>query len=125
MMSFRKVSRIIILFIIPAVLLLFFNASDNKHKHLLANGQIIEHAHPFKSDNSSTPFQNHKHTPFDLVFLSFLSNSIGLIPILLVFSALFFQLNNEKIIFYAKRFVQKHYIEKYIGRAPPLSYLTK
>ena len=120
MLQIRKIAKISNLLMIPVIMLLFFNASNNKHSHILADGQIINHAHPFKSDNSTTPFQNHKHTSFELIFLSFLSNSIGVLPFLLAFSAVFFLLKKEELIVYTKRFVQKSSIEKYIGRAPPV-----
>ena len=95
MSQIRKIAKISTSLMIPVILLLFFNTSNNKHTHILPNGQIVNHAHPFKSDNSSTPYQNHKHTPFELIFLSFLSNSIGLLPVLLALASAFFTLSKN------------------------------
>ena len=122
-MLFRKFSKIIILLVSPAIMLLFFNATSNKHKHILANGRVIEHAHPFKSDNSPTPFQNHKHSPFELTLLSFLSNAIGLVPFLLAIAFINFQLRKKRSGVYVKSFVTNALVGNYSGRAPPiLSY---
>lgn len=43
--------------LLPATIALFFNNQTNKHVHILPNGQIITHSHPFSKDS-----QDGKHT---------------------------------------------------------------
>jgi len=55
---------------------LFTNALINTHYHYLADGQVISHAHPYdKKANQGTPFQSHKHTDTQLIFLSILDKT--------------------------------------------------
>lgn len=74
-----------LLALLPAVLALFLNASLNKHRHVLPNGQVIEHAHPFQSDSSQSPYQKHSHTRFEFVFLSQISHPDVLVVLVFVF----------------------------------------
>ena len=55
-----KYKKLFIAFLIPALLLLMFNATAFKHYHILSNGQVIEHSHPLS--NSSSPIKNHHHS---------------------------------------------------------------
>ncbi|MEN8121697.1 MAG: hypothetical protein ABFS35_15200 [Bacteroidota bacterium] len=119
MSQIRKIAKIITLLMIPVIMVLFFNGSNNRHTHILPNGQLINHAHPFKTDNSSTPFQNHKHTPFELIFLNFLSDIFGLIPFLLVLSTAFFFLSKKVCTPCTRIFIKEAWLENYSGRAPP------
>jgi hypothetical protein len=43
-----------------SVMWLFTNSLVNRHSHRLPSGIIIEHAHPFSSNQ--TPIQQHSHT---------------------------------------------------------------
>jgi len=38
------------------------------HSHLLLNGQVISHAHPYNKTNDSAPFKLHHHTQTELFF---------------------------------------------------------
>ena len=42
------------------------------HSHILENGQIVTHAHPFDSSDND-PFKNHEHSSEELTFLANLS----------------------------------------------------
>ncbi|MCU0354496.1 MAG: hypothetical protein MUD08_12280 [Cytophagales bacterium] len=46
----------------------------NYHLHRLSNGEIVVHAHPYKKDNAS-PFQRHKHSPFEMFWLGHLAKA--------------------------------------------------
>jgi hypothetical protein len=46
--------------LLVSVMWLFTNSLVNRHSHRLPSGIIIEHAHPFSSNQ--TPLQQHSHT---------------------------------------------------------------
>ncbi len=72
----RKIAKYIFILLSPAVIMLFFNAADNKHTHVLANGQIIVHAHPYKTGNEEhAPVKNHKHSHNLLILINIISNA--------------------------------------------------
>jgi hypothetical protein len=81
----RKLKQIFVLITLPLVMFLFFNQVAFWHFHVLDNGIVVEHAHPFKNNpKPGTPFQNHHHTDFEYSVLAQISNAISL----LVFSVL-------------------------------------
>jgi hypothetical protein len=64
---------------------LFANKAMFTHSHLLLNGQVITHAHPYTPDkNSNSPFQSHKHQTSVAFFLDLITNlnvdSFGSLP---------------------------------------------
>ncbi len=73
----------IIWFIVPLVLALFFNQSSFWHYHVLQNGLVIEHSHPYKNDKTpGTPFQNHSHSESELLLLAQITQVLTLVAIL-------------------------------------------
>ncbi len=63
--------RILTYLSIVLIGLMIVNKAVYFHSHILEDGQIIEHAHPFNksTDNSDKPV-NHSHTNFELLILS-------------------------------------------------------
>ena len=83
----KDLLKILLLFLLPAVLWLFVNASINRHNHYLSGGYIISHAHPYeKSPTSPDPGNKHHHSGIELFLLSFISDpdSTGAIVFILV-----------------------------------------
>ena len=39
------------------------------HSHILGNGTIISHAHPYQKSSDSTPYKKHHHSDYQLLFL--------------------------------------------------------
>jgi hypothetical protein len=69
-----------------AFLLLTLNNTLYFHVHLLSDGSIIEHAHPFnKHHESSKPCASHEHSSIEFIFLTgvFQASQIMLFFILL------------------------------------------
>lgn len=72
-MNFRKPSHNLILILLFAVLWLFFNATVNRHVHILSDGFVISHAHPFVEKEAApgqSPDTTHKHSEKELMLLS-------------------------------------------------------
>ncbi|MEE4177746.1 MAG: hypothetical protein V2I46_09570 [Bacteroides sp.] len=88
-MAFRKgIHRNILWILIPMVLALYYNQAANWHLHVLNNGLVVEHAHPYQKDQiPGTPYQQHQHSAFEYFALAQKSN---LVTLLVVVAALLF-----------------------------------
>jgi len=101
----RNLYKIILLLTLPLVMWLFFNQVANWHLHVLDNGIVVEHAHPFKNNSLlGTPYQNHHHTDLEYSILSQISN---ITTIILVLIALGF--------IYSKNFPRGHFANQAIA----------
>ena len=56
------------------------------HLHRLPTGEVQVHAHPYRKDNPS-PFQKHKHTPFEMVWLGHLAKVAGTLAVVFAWAA--------------------------------------
>jgi hypothetical protein len=77
-------SRLIAVILIFVLGLYLLNSFFNTHRHQLADGTIVVHAHPFERSPDSGPFETHRHTEIELVFLASLMHFIPSITVLLV-----------------------------------------
>lgn len=85
MQAIRKTKKLILLFTLPLVMWLFFNQVAFWHFHILENGVIIEHAHPFQNNTQTgTPYQKHHHSDFEYTLLAQISTIAGLLVLILV-----------------------------------------
>lgn len=82
----------IVLAVIPAVMMLYYNQKANWHFHILSNGMVVEHAHPFKKHHTpGTPFQSHHHTDLELSILAQLSNLAAMTVLVLAMLGMLLQ----------------------------------
>ena len=58
--GFNMLKEAAVFALLVSVMWLFTNSLVNRHSHRLPSGIIIEHAHPFSSNQ--TPLQQHSHT---------------------------------------------------------------
>jgi len=88
-MKLRIPSRSLILILLAAVLWFFYNASVNRHVHILSDGYAISHAHPF-ADKQANPGQSeetsHRHSKKELMLLSLFNGLIYSFIIVLILS---------------------------------------
>jgi hypothetical protein len=118
----KRIVGAVALFFVSFVLLnnIFF-----VHLHVLSNGQIIEHAHPYRSSQdsrgSSIP---HKHSQRDLLALSFVNDLFRLASP--VMAALFSLVFRSYFILIANYIfsVLKRFIFNRLSRSPPVAELT-
>jgi len=76
-MKNRKSLHRLILVLLPAVIWLLFNTTVNRHIHILSDGYVISHSHPFvKEQADSNPSNPHQHTKKELLLLSLFSEFI-------------------------------------------------
>jgi hypothetical protein len=70
--NFKKIMlRKIVLFVLFIVLIGFMlNNSLFRHIHILSDGTLVEHAHPFAESTGRTTETSHSHTSEELVLLN-------------------------------------------------------
>ncbi len=67
MESLRKNIKLIVAFALPIYLMVLANSMMNMHVHILSNGMVVKHAHPFEHSESDTE-EHHHHTDDELSF---------------------------------------------------------
>lgn len=89
MSNVRIISKTLLLAMIPITMLLFYNHLSNWHYHVMGNGIVVKHSHPYeKGENPGSPASGHKHTDFEFYIIGQLSAlSILLVVLLLTFLA--------------------------------------
>lgn len=107
------------LIFLPLVCWLFMNATINQHAHLLTDGCLIYHAHPFNKSADTGPVKSHSHSENELLILSIISNPLGVVLSLGVVipscSAVYhiFNSNSNSLILAKEQYQVHHY------HAPP------
>ncbi len=121
MKLFRRYKLPVVLFLIPAICLLLINSSINSHLHQLTNGFLVSHAHPFeKANQGATPFQSHKHTESEFLFLDLITNVVLIITVLFALLALFLlqQQSIKRILYSCSTIKEYYFVRNY--HAPPV-----
>lgn len=86
----RRIGKFLLLLSIPAMLLLFYNQAAYWHYHILGDGTVVKHAHPYNTESSgTTPYQNHRHSDFELLALAQLTEILTLVLTALFIAGLF------------------------------------
>jgi len=98
--------------------LLIANKSVFMHTHLLADGTIITHSHPYDKSSDSEPFKSHHHTKVEFVFLQNLD--ILFLTVFFAYSFLWF-INRANYSFPLFIIYSLPFFDSNKGRAPPVS----
>ena len=117
-LSSRVMKFVLGLFLIPSLLLLYQNQSSNKHTHILPNGEIIEHSHPYdKSESDGSP-NSHGHDALDFIFIGQLSDNepdnLGFCPQFVDFSQ-----SAEVIVLFLSGIKKDFFSKSNPSRGPP------
>ena len=67
MVKLRRNIHILAVLLIPVYLLVMGNSILNRHTHVLPNGMMITHSHPFTDAKTGLPVK-HNHTPNQVLF---------------------------------------------------------
>ena len=115
---------------LPAILWLFFNTTANRHIHVLSNGYVVSHAHPFHRSHAgpdalplqgSSTLPSHEHSKNELMLLSLFSEFMFTIITLIIIRPLIHAIRCET------RFRMNHpvpipeYYQVHHYHAPPFS----
>ena len=120
MINRTNLYRVFALVFIPLVMLLFFNQKANKHYHIMENGAVIEHSHPYK--NSSTPdnpFQNHTHTSAEFFFLTQISEIAAFLIVAVLMAGASLESNKLKTPIPKRVYIESVFLTTHSLRGPP------
>lgn len=92
------------------------NKAVYTHTHILDDGTLMAHAHPYNKQSDSSPYKNHHHSQYEIAFLQ-QANYLFLIFLGILSLSLF----SESRILHEK--IRDTYFSFYIlfsqGRSPP------
>ena len=77
-MHLRKYIKLFILLVLPVYLFLLGNSMSNMHLHVLSNGMVVKHAHPFDREADSQEHHSHSDAEtcyYQAFFLDFFDTS--------------------------------------------------
>ena len=123
MIFLKNISKLLIVAYIPLVLMLFINSTVNKHQHILANGQIVIHAHPYKLLQSETSGQNHNHSKEELAFFALISDPLSMGLLFFVGIFVFLLSYSKTLEIFDSQFIVSDYSYALKNKAPPISIL--
>lgn len=121
MIFFRKIQKYVSVGLLFTLLIVMYNNISNRHSHMLSDGQMIVHAHPFSKSEGENPQKQHTHTANQLFVIAQINNLFSLL--LFVFFIFLFireKFRKNKVPFYIELFFSIPKIN-YQLRAPPLN----
>lgn len=111
-------TKCVIFLMIGIVGMFIANQALFVHAHKMADGTIVQHAHPYHKSESGQPFQTHQHTKAEIFFLQNLQ-------ILFVFTLFTLALigTPKQVISFAlpSLFRPLIFVSLNKGRAPPIA----
>lgn len=113
----RYVLKVFSLIGLSIILLNILNISLYTHSHVLADGEIITHAHPF--DGSNDPLNSHEHTSLEYLVLSVFDNAIIAV---FVFTLLTLPPINSFKFKFLKRIYKQLFFHFKKNKSPPFTY---
>lgn len=122
---FKKFSNIttqlIAISLIVVVGLLIANKGIYFHSHMLADGRIVSHAHPYNKTDDSTPFKQHQHTNSEFLILSQLEVLFFLAFLVFTISVIS---KKQSVIKEGLLRIFSEFIVKKHGRSPPIVFFN-
>lgn len=116
----RKNIRIILLLLLPLYFLVVQSTITTRHTHVLANGLVVTHYHPFFSGETDTPFKDHGHSEKELRILALLHFEFYATPdpVAAIFEPV--ELHYEYLVSWQEQFNNRSNYSKIIPRGPPV-----
>ncbi|MDX9882265.1 MAG: hypothetical protein RBS73_09375 [Prolixibacteraceae bacterium] len=114
----RKYVRLGFVLLLPAYFAILANSVMNRHIHVLPDGIIITHAHPFAKNPDGEKQANHRHTGKDFIFLQSFCIDFYIIPVY-SFDFINFKYRQENNNFLPGFFPKDIFIFNNSQRAPP------
>lgn len=105
------------LLLLATVGLICANKVFYKHTHVLADGRIVSHSHPYDKKEDSGPFKKHSHSDFEFIIYEKLKILFFVASVIL---ALLTLLNTECKPRNSHSVYIRHLLFLRYGRAPPL-----
>ena len=103
-----------------AVFAILVNNAVFVHTHILPDGRVIEHAHPFNSNDRNSDSQpNHHHTSQEFLLLSFIYHFFSSVYTLLIAILFFYGFWRKHLFFESKVSYSPNHKRVKSLRAPP------
>ena len=116
--DFRRYIRFGFVLLLPAYFIILGNSVMNRHTHVLPNGIMITHAHPFAKNADSEKPLSHQHSGKDFFFLQ--SFCIDFYTISdYSFDFINYTYFQEELVFFPEFFPKDIFIADNSQRAPP------
>lgn len=115
-LRYKFILKIISVVFILAIAFQLVNKTFYTHTHVLANGKVVTHSHPYNKSNDQAPVKTHHHTTFDITVIEQVNLLFLIIFIVLAI------IIAKPLIFYTalKQILYIYYFKfTYTGRAPP------
>lgn len=109
--------KIIPIFLVAVISCMVINNAVFMHSHILADGSVVVHAHPYNKTNDSQPFKSHKHSKVAIVLYQQLHHFLAVF-----FAAFLIIMTISRFLFNQTCFlsIPKHFVGLKQGRAPPV-----
>ena len=115
-----KINKIIWFLTLFAVLSIIVNNSIFIHIHILQDGRIVEHAHPYKSsDKSPGSEQHHHHTKQEFLLLDNIYHLLKHTHLFFIIVLFFFLVVCEHLILKFRTYYSTSINKTKLSRAPP------
>lgn len=111
--GFRHLSMLFVLIITFQIV----NTICWQHVHILADGSLVTHAHPYSKHSDSSPTKQHHHTKAEMLALD---NLEILYPLLFLTALLLVLASSEELCIQRISFHNNHLSYFSLGRDPPL-----
>ncbi|MCK4663228.1 MAG: hypothetical protein KAT68_10205 [Bacteroidales bacterium] len=121
MKLFRNISPHIFIVLILLVGLLFANSIINKHYHVLSDGTVIVHSHPFAKNTENNQPANHHHSQKELLLLDLITNPILIFIVIAITIISVLNPLKQILTFYSLSYRKTNPINLTPGRAPPIN----
>ncbi len=119
-MSKTNRHKILIPFLfISLILFSVYNEVANGHTHILDNGQVEVHAHPFTNGDSSNNSE-HEHSDVNFHLIKSITHSTYIIAFILLAIALINKIFRKKIAVYISPILENSTTTIFKLRGPPL-----
>lgn len=118
MVKLRKHIAFLAILLIPVYLLVMGNSIRNRHTHVLPNGMVITHSHPF-TDDKGLPVK-HSHSRNQIVFFQLFTFDFFDSSPEVFLAKKQSKPGNDLLIFYSDQAPANYYSGTFL-RGPPLS----
>ena len=123
MSIFRKIRKPVLVLLMFALCLVFYNHANNWHYHMLNNGVVIEHSHPYdKQGDRGTSFPSHNHSKSSLLFFDMISNLFVLLIVAIGVQQVFRRLSFIIVPSFIPELIKVDCRRTKSPRAPPYSF---
>ena len=111
---------------IPLMALLIHNRIANGHYHILPDGEVVHHYHPYdksESGSSDSPFAGHHHSAVDFNIIAMITGGVIFWGFVFTFFGFLIAENFQKILQRLHYFLPRLFNSYADARAPPVSHL--